>query len=147
MGFKLFETKNKSQVEEMMSERQRAQIHAQEEKLDKIKPVPYGGWPSFLIVCLGVVLGLSNAYLFTATIPGIYGIIIACGAVCLEITAVWCVWNQSRTTGAHKEALRKWKAILGFVALVHCVLGIAHYNGLFPSNTFLQIYTAFIAFP
>lgn len=136
-----------SRVRAMMSPRQRNEVDEQDRQIDEAQPLPSGGLPVYVLLLIGIVLAVSNAYLFITTIGGWYGAVIAAGAVTLETVAIWSILNARRTSEEHEEVLKRWGKILGTFSLTHCVCAIVHFSGYLPDNPVLSFYSHAVAFP
>jgi hypothetical protein len=137
----------KEDVRGYMNDKQRRQFDNQDKQLENFQPVPVGGWPIFALWITAIGMGISNGYLFWVTVGGWYGGVIAATAVCLEVTALYCVLNYVRTTGDHQKTLGFWGSVLFGFSLLHAVFGIIHFSGYGQGWWFVDFYTHVIAFP
>lgn len=137
----------KDRLRGYMTQKQQQQHDEQDKQLENFTPVGRGGWLTFATFITAIGLGISNGYLFIATIGGWYGYVIAATAVCLEITALYCVLNYVRSRGEHKEWLGRFGTLLGGFSLIHAVFAIVHFSGYGRDNWFVEFYTNVLAFP
>jgi hypothetical protein len=138
-----------SKARQLMTPSQRSSIERQETELDNLQPL--SGWnakiPIWLLCVIGIATGISNCHLFTAAIPGWFGIVIAIAAMTLETLALWCIINSRRTSSEHRLVLRKWGHRLGAFSLAHAVVGIIHFSKYIENSPLLTAYTSVAAFP
>jgi hypothetical protein len=131
----------------MMSPAQRHRVEQQETELNNLQPVGPNGPPLWSLIVIGCVMGVSNVYLFVATVGGWYGYVIAVGAVQMEFLAVWARIKSRYTSSEHREVMRRWSKWLGAFSLAHTVVGITHFSGYLVNSPILDFYSHILAFP
>jgi hypothetical protein len=105
-----------------------------------------GGWLTFVKIAVTVLLAAWNAHLFIQTIPGWMGYLTAATAVCLELSALYCVHNYTRSIGVHKQWLGRLAVILGLFSLIHCVAAIVIHTN-YSAHPLILFYTHVVALP
>jgi hypothetical protein len=126
---------------------QAGQRSAQSREIEKYTLVGNGGWLVWCKLLVGSLLAGWNAHLFVETIRGRMGVFTACVAVCLEITALYCVHNYTRSIGDHKKWLGRFAVILGVFSLAHAVFAIVDYTGYAGNSPYISFYSHVLALP
>jgi hypothetical protein len=108
---------------------QKQQRAAQDKEIKNYTLVGNKGWVTVCKILVCALLAGWNAHLFVRTIPGWMGIFTACVAISVEITALYCVHNYTRSVDEHKLWLGRFAVILGLFSLMHAVLAIVDHTG------------------
>jgi hypothetical protein len=126
-------------------QQQRAQ---QDKEIEGYTLVGRGGWLTVLKYILGAGLAYLNAHLFWMLIPSIISALIVAGmAVCLEISAIYCVVNYVRSVDAHKRWIGRFAVILGSFSLIHATFSLVHMTGFASGWWFVAFYSNVLALP
>lgn len=128
----------------MAPPRQRAK---QDKEIKNYTLVGNKGWLTACKVLVCLLLAAWNAHFFITTIPGFMGILTAIVAISVEITALYCVHNYTRSVDEHKVWLGRFAVILGGFSLIHAVLAIIDYTGYLGQNAFISLYSHVLALP
>lgn len=126
---------------------QQQQRSAQNREIRNYTLVGNKGWLTVCKFLVGVLLAGWNAHLFIETIAGRMGLFTACVAISLEITALYCVHNYTRSVGDHKKWLGRFAVILGVFSLAHAVFAIVHYTGYAGDSHLINFYSHVLALP
>jgi hypothetical protein len=120
----------------------------QDQEIEGYTLVGRGGWLSVLKWILGIGLAYLNANLFWTLIPGLVTALIVAGmAVCLEISAIYCIVNYVRTKGIHKKWMGRFAVLLGSFSLVHATFSLIHATGYGSGWVFVAFYSNVLALP
>lgn len=126
---------------------QQQQRAAQSKDIKNYTLVGNKGWLTICKWGVCALLGGWNAHLFIQTITGRMGVFTAVVANGLEIMALYCVHNYTRSVGAHKKWLGRFAIILGLFSLAHTVVAIVEHTGYASQNQALMFYSNVIALP
>jgi hypothetical protein len=126
-------------------QQQRAQ---QDQEIEGYTLVGRGGWLTVLKYILGAGLAYLNARLFWTLIPHLITALIVAGmAVCLEISAVYCVVNYVRSIGPHRKWMGRFAVILGGFSLIHGTFSLIHETGYLAGWWIIPFYSNVVALP
>lgn len=128
---------------------QKQQRAAQDKEITNYTLVGNKGWLTVCKFLVCVLLAGWNAHLFIRTIPGWMGIFTAGVAIGVEITALYCVHNYTRSVDEHKLWLGRFAVILGLFSLMHAVLAIVDHTGYAGAGAsrFINFYSHVLALP
>lgn len=122
---------------------QEGQRHALNGEIENYTLVGNKGWLTWCKLLVGFLLAVWNGHLFISTIRGKMGVFTAAVAISLEITALYCVHNYTRSVGGHKAWLGRFAVILGGFSLVHAVIAIVDYTGYAAQTAWISAGMAF----
>jgi len=107
-----------------------------------------GGYLAIVKYSVFTVLAVLNCHLFLNSIPGVWGVAVACTAMLFEGMGIYC-WNkQNQSAGSHKRALQVFAVLFTIVSFVHGCAALYEISGAGPSlGPALTIYSKFVAFP
>jgi len=107
-----------------------------------------GGFLSVVKYAVYTVLGALNWRLFHITIPGAWGVAVACVAILSEAFAIYC-WNkQTKSACAHRIALRFFAISFTTISFIHACASLYEISGAGKSiGRPLWVYSYFVAFP
>lgn len=129
------------QVEERWKESRKIQAEA-----DSYKLASDGGYMTFLKSALFLLFGYYNARLFIVTVPGWEGYMTAVFALLGEATAFYCLFNYTRSSGAHKNALAIFGGLLTVFSVTHATISFFRMEqGKLGGR--IQFYAEHVAFP
>jgi hypothetical protein len=126
---------------------QKQQRAAQDKEIKNYTLVGNKGWLTACKILVCVLLAGWNAHFFITTIPGLMGYFTAFVAISVEITALYCVHNYTRSVDEHKLWLGRFAVILGGFSLMHAVLAIIDYTGYLGQSPFISFYSHVLALP
>ncbi len=129
------------QVEERWKESRKIQTES-----DSYKLASDGGYMTFLKSALFLLFGYYNARLFIVTVPGLEGIVTALFALAGEATAFYCIYNYTRSSGAHKTALAIFGGLLTIFSATHATLSFFRMEQGALSGR-IRFYAENVAFP
>lgn len=137
------------EIGKALSDRLKRQREAKklETEQAEFKLAPRDGLLYVVKIAVLILLGVYNAKLFLATVPGWLGYATAIVALSNEAVAFWCVQNYPRSTGKHKTALLVFACLLGGFSIIHASIsyfGLASHAGL---SGGIQFYAERVAFP
>lgn len=105
-----------------------------------------GGFMTVLKSALFLLFGYYNARLFISTVPGWEGWLTATFALAGEATAFYCLFNYTRSAGAHKTALGVFGVLLTLFSVTHATLSFFKMEQGRLSGR-IHFYAEFVAFP
>ncbi|MGH9849028.1 MAG: hypothetical protein ACREBD_04145 [Blastocatellia bacterium] len=125
------------------------QRSAQNAEIKNYTLVGNKGWLTVCKILVCILLAGWNAHLFVRTIPGWMGIFTAFVAISVEITALYCVHNFTRSVDEHKLWLGRFAVVLGVFSLMHAVLAIVDYTGYAGADVgrVINFYSHVVALP
>ncbi len=106
-----------------------------------------GGYLTVLKSALFILFAYYNARLFIVTVYGWEGYLTALFALLGEATAFYCLFNFTRSAGAHKTALGVFGAVLTCFSVTHATISFfrMEHNAAFSGP--LRVYCERVAFP
>lgn len=107
-----------------------------------------GGYLAVVKYAVFAVLAVLNCHLFLESIPGLWGVAVACTAMLFEGMGIYC-WNkQNKSAGSHQAALRIFAVLFTVVSFVHGCAALYEISGAGPSLApVLAVYSKYVAFP
>jgi hypothetical protein len=118
-----------------------------EEEAQNFDLAPQGGFISIVKYALFMFFGYLNARLFITTVPGWEGWLTAGFALAGEGTALYCLRNFTRSTGAHKWALGLAGVAFTAFSFVHAVFSFFRLERNALTSDAVQFYCENVAFP
>ncbi len=130
----------------------RQQEHEQEAEQLKHEAEQYdlasdGGYLTVLKSALFVLFAYYNARLFIVTVPGWEGYLTALFALLGEATAFYCLFNFTRSAGAHKAALGVFGVVLTLFSVTHATISFFRMERSAAFYGPLRVYCERVAFP
>jgi hypothetical protein len=117
-----------------------------QKEADGYKLASDGGFMTVLKSALFLLFGYYNARLFISTVPGWEGWLTAIFALGGEATAFYCLFNYTRSAGAHKTALGVFGVMLTVFSVTHATISFFKMEqGRLSSR--IHFYAEFVAFP
>jgi hypothetical protein len=134
-------------VKEASSPAQLEMQAEQDEQIRHFKPLLQKWWVQAVVWAVSIALAAWNAILFLTVIPGWMGRITALMAICVEGTALWCVFNYPRGVDSHKTWMGRIAIGLGCFSLLHAIFSVVHFTGYGSGWWFVEFYSNVLAMP
>lgn len=106
-----------------------------------------GGYMAALKLVLFALFGYYNARLFIVTVPGWEGYLTAFCALAGEVTALYCLFNFTRSAGAHKAALGIFGGAFTLFSLTHATISFFRMEQQADLSGPIKFYSEKVAFP
>lgn len=129
------------------SQRQAKQADELKNEADSFQLAGDGGYIRILKYALFFLFAYYNARLFIVTVPGWEGYLTAVFALAGEATALYCINNFNRSSGAHQAALGVFGALLTIFSLTHATISWFRMEDSARLSTGIKFYCETIAFP
>lgn len=114
---------------------------------DNYKLASDGGYIQWVKYALFILFGYYNARLFVVTVPGWEGALTAAFALIGEATALYCLYNFTRSAGAHKKALGAFAFLLTTFSVTHATISFFRMEQRAELAQPLKVYCESVAFP
>jgi len=106
-----------------------------------------GGFIRVVKYLLFILFAYYNARLFIVTVPGWEGYMTAFFALAGEATALYCLENFNRSSGAHQVALGAFGSLLTIFSLTHATISWFRMESGTRISSGVRFYCEYVAFP